>query len=358
MSGTAVMDHTSEELHFANAAEAEADASVSAAAAFPVSFPVSVPVSAEVKAATGTEAAPERSLWSYIGLALSAVLLILVVALAAVAIVIPKLAGALPMTVLTSSMEPRLPPGTLIIVKPVNPADLAIGDVATYQMVSGKPGVITHRIIAINLAASGGRTFEFMGDNNGAPDAEPVQEAQIQGKLWYSIPLIGWVNNLVNGANKAWIVPVLAGLLLSYAGYMIVSALAEANRARRVRRRIARSALANTMSTAPVNAAVADADFVNTEFVDTDFADADLVNADHVDTAPAHPKLANTLSANTRPTFASLLAEPAPEPEPEPSGGRNAQHDLPAGVPKLKHPMGLDAVGEVEDMFNVRAYDA
>lgn len=182
-----------------------------------------------------TTAAPEKSLWSYIGLFVSAALLILVVALAAVAIVIPKLAGALPMTVLTSSMQPGLPPGTLIIVKPVNPDDLAIGDVATYQIESGKPGVITHRILSINLIASGERTFVFMGDNNGVADPEAVREVQIQGKLWYSIPLIGWVNNLVNGANKVWIFPVIAGLLFAYAGYMLVSFVAAANRARRTR---------------------------------------------------------------------------------------------------------------------------
>lgn len=114
---------------------------------------------------------PERGLWGSLGLALSAALLILVIALAMLVIVVPKIAGATPMTVLTSSMEPGLPPGTLIIVKPIDPNRLQFGDVATYQIESGKPGVITHRVVAITLLANGERGFIFQGDNNSAQDA-------------------------------------------------------------------------------------------------------------------------------------------------------------------------------------------
>ena len=100
-----------------------------------------------------SDTSSEKTVWHYLGVSLSAALLVLVIALAALVIVIPKVAGAIPMTVLTSSMEPGLPPGTLIIVKPIDPAALAINDVATYQIESGKRGVITHRIVAINLIA-------------------------------------------------------------------------------------------------------------------------------------------------------------------------------------------------------------
>jgi signal peptidase len=174
-----------------------------------------------------------KGLWHYIGVALSGALLLLVVALAVMLIVVPKVAGGIPLTVLTSSMEPRLPPGTLIVVRPVNPDDLRIGDVVTYQIRSGKPGVITHRIIAIASSSDGSRSFTLKGDNNSDPDNEPVIEAQIQGRLWYSLPFIGYVNNGVNGANKTWIIPVAAVLLLSYAGYMIASGTATAVKSRR-----------------------------------------------------------------------------------------------------------------------------
>jgi signal peptidase len=176
---------------------------------------------------------PEKGLWHYIGVALSGALLVLVVALAVMLIVVPKVAGGIPLTVLTSSMEPRLPPGTLIIVRPVDPDGLRIGDVVTYQIRSGEPGVITHRIIAIASSSNGSRTFTLKGDNNSEQDNEPVTEAQIQGRLWYSVPLIGYVNNGVNGASRAWITPVAAVLLLCYAGYMIASGAVAAAKNRR-----------------------------------------------------------------------------------------------------------------------------
>ncbi|MDJ0338570.1 signal peptidase I [Cryobacterium sp. PH31-O1] len=165
-----------------------------------------------------------------LGVYLSGALLLLVLALFALLVIVPKVMGATPLTVLTSSMEPRLPPGTLIVVGPVNTDDLVIGDVATYQMHSGQPEVITHRIIAISSSTDGSRSFQFQGDNNSLPDAELVQSAQIQGRLWYSVPWIGLVNNIVNGTSRALIVPAVAVVLLSYSIVMLFGGIRAARK--------------------------------------------------------------------------------------------------------------------------------
>lgn len=177
--------------------------------------------------------APEKSLVHYLGLAVSGAILLLVVALALLLIVVPKATGSTPLTVLTSSMEPTLPPGTLIIVRPITPDEIRIGDVVTYQIRSGQPGVITHRVTAISSSSAGGRTFTFTGDNNSVADADQVLPVQIQGRLWYSVPWIGWVNNAVNGQSRSWIVPIIAGLLFAYMGYMFASGAVSAMRKRR-----------------------------------------------------------------------------------------------------------------------------
>jgi len=178
--------------------------------------------------------AKEKSLFYYIGLALSAVLLAFVVGLALLLIVVPKVSGSLPLTVLTSSMEPGLPPGTLIIVKPIDPDDIQVGDVVTYQIESGVPGVITHRVIDISSSSNGDRTFIFQGDNNGSPDEKPVLPVQIQGKVWYSVPYVGYLNSTVNGTNRSWIIPIIAGGLFVYATYMIISGVYSAHRVRKI----------------------------------------------------------------------------------------------------------------------------
>jgi signal peptidase len=166
-----------------------------------------------------------RGLWSYLRVSLSVALLLLMVGLAAVTIVVPALTHSVPMTVLTSSMEPKFPPGTLVIIQPVEAADIRIGDVVTYQIRSGEPEVITHRVTAIMVDGLGERSFTLQGDNNDAPDADPVREVQIQGRLWYSVPLMGWVNTWVNGESRAWIVPIIAGALFTYAGWMVISGI-------------------------------------------------------------------------------------------------------------------------------------
>ena len=174
-----------------------------------------------------------RGILHYLGVGLSAGLLALVLLIAALAIVVPAVTGSLPMTILTGSMTPNHPPGTLIIVKPVDTVTLRIGDAITYQIESGKPAVVTHRIIGITSVSDGTRTFTTQGDANNTADAEPVLGVQIRGKVWYSIPYLGWVNTVVNGESRAWLIPMIAGGLFLYAGYMGASGIAGALKKRK-----------------------------------------------------------------------------------------------------------------------------
>src|SRR5690606_40882381 len=77
----------------------------------------------------------------------------------AVAVVVPRIAGATPYTILTSSMEPTYPPGTLVVVRPTPIDRIGIGSVITFQRESGKAAVVTHRVVSIGQAADGERRF-------------------------------------------------------------------------------------------------------------------------------------------------------------------------------------------------------
>lgn len=177
----------------------------------------------------------EHGLLYYIGLGLSLGLLALVLLLAVVVVIVPAATRSTPYTILTSSMEPGLPPGTLVIVKPIDPQDIHIGTIVTYQLDSGEPAVVTHRVIEIqgpNLPG-GDPTFITKGDANSAPDAKPVMTVQLRGAVWYSVPYVGWINNVVNGDLRAIVIPIVAGLLFLYAGWMLVSSRIERRRRRR-----------------------------------------------------------------------------------------------------------------------------
>jgi signal peptidase len=166
----------------------------------------------------------EKSLWHYLGVAASAAVLVLVAALAALVIVIPAVTGGTALTVLTSSMAPDFPPGTLIVTKPTPIDDIRVGDVITYQIESGKPAVISHRVITRSISTDGDTTFITKGDNNAVADTDPVQAVQVKGTLWYNIPMLGWVNTAVAGESRGILVPLVAGSLFAYAASLFLSA--------------------------------------------------------------------------------------------------------------------------------------
>lgn len=184
----------------------------------------SVPTSSRRgRRAAAARAASGESLLHYLAVSLSASLLVLILAIAAAVIGVPALVGGTAMTVLTQSMEPNLPPGTLVVIRPTPVDEIEVGDVITYQIRSGEAAVVSHRVIS-KTYAEGELTFLTQGDNNDAADPDPVQPLQIRGTLWYSLPLLGWVNNVLNGANRPIVIGVAAGALFVYAAGMVFAA--------------------------------------------------------------------------------------------------------------------------------------
>jgi signal peptidase I len=150
--------------------------------------------------------------------------LLVVAAFVAATVAVPRLTGGTAYTVTSGSMRPTLPPGTLIVTRPADPTALGIGDVITYQAVSGQPAVVTHRIIGVGYAAGGETTFRTRGDANDTADARPVRAVQVRGELWYALPWAGYLNTWVNGRHRSVLVYAVSALLLGYAGWMFVSA--------------------------------------------------------------------------------------------------------------------------------------
>lgn len=155
------------------------------------------------------------------GTVLSAAVLAVAIGIALATIVVPKLMGAAPYTVLTGSMRPTMAPGALAIVEPVETADIRIGDVITYQLVPGEPEVVTHRVVGINTASGGERTYVTQGDANTAPDTDPVIAAQIRGRVVYSVPLMGHANSALNSEARSTGLVLGAGVLILYGVWQI-----------------------------------------------------------------------------------------------------------------------------------------
>jgi signal peptidase len=134
-----------------------------------------------------------------------------------VAVLLPRVGGATPYTIETGSMRPGLPPGTLVVVRPADPDDLGVGAVVTYQLRSGEPTVVTHRIVATAVDGAGRRLFQTRGDANDVADEPWVRPVQVRGTPWYSVPVLGRANTVLTGHQHQLAVYAAAGLLAVYA---------------------------------------------------------------------------------------------------------------------------------------------
>lgn len=176
--------------------------------------------------------------------AVLALLAALVLFLVGAFIVLPKIMGWVPLTVLTGSMRPHIPPGSEIVVARVEtPAQidaLRVGDVVSYMPYPDDPMLITHRIVAIAVQADGQRVFTIKGDANPSADPNPVTPQQIRGKLLYHVPWLGYVTHVVPQSGKGLGLVLTAVALLGYAGWQIVSATLGSRRSRSPRRNLGR----------------------------------------------------------------------------------------------------------------------
>lgn len=141
----------------------------------------------------------------------------LLIALAVPVLGIALLAGAVPMTgrmtfvVAGPSMEPALSVGSAIIVEPVDPAALAVGDVVSIR--SGPAAaVFTHRIVRL-AQRDGAPWLETKGDANESSDPSIVPVQHVLGRVQAVIPYAGYL--LVLPSRPSGLITVVAvGMLL------------------------------------------------------------------------------------------------------------------------------------------------
>jgi len=174
-----------------------------------------------------------RGVIGFLGQVVAWAIILLAGAALLLAVVIPRLAGATPYTIETGSMRPHYPPGTLVVIKPVKTEDLAVGNVVTYQLNSGEPTVVTHRIVATRQSLKGAEEFQTKGDANDVADEKWVMPIQIKGRLWYAVPWLGWTNKYISGNTHRLVLDAVVIALLGYAVVMFAGSVRDRRRRRR-----------------------------------------------------------------------------------------------------------------------------
>ena len=114
---------------------------------------------------------------------------LLAIAVVAVSPLLPTKSLASFYVVVSGSMEPTIPTGSLILTKGVETKDLRSGDIIAFTSPTDANKTITHRIESVS---SNGQSFTTKGDNNGSADAWVVSAENIKGEYIYGVPYVGY----------------------------------------------------------------------------------------------------------------------------------------------------------------------
>lgn len=142
-----------------------------------------------------------KKIISYLSILCYIVIIVLVLILA------PMIIGYKPVVVLSGSMEPAYPVGSLIYYKTASFEDIDKNDAITFYIDSDT--LVTHRVVVKNEIS---QTFVTKGDANPTNDANPVEYKNVAGKaLEIYLPVIG---SVFASSVKYIAVAVIGGILL------------------------------------------------------------------------------------------------------------------------------------------------
>jgi len=150
-----------------------------------------------------------RKLWNGITTILVAIVVTLAVLLAGV-----RLLGMQVFTVLSGSMEPAYPVGSLIYVKDVDYRELEAGDVITFMLTENT--VATHRIVEVIPDEEDSELVRYRtkGDANNAEDGGLVSCQSILGTPVCTIPYLGYLANYIQHPPGLYLTIAVGALLI------------------------------------------------------------------------------------------------------------------------------------------------
>ncbi|MBQ7547927.1 MAG: signal peptidase I [Clostridia bacterium] len=132
------------------------------------------------------------------------IVMLLVIAFTAVVL----LSGAKAFAVASDSMAPRLHRGDVVFVRHADFEKLAVGDVISAQFPK-EDGIFTHRIVRVDAKK---QQVYTRGDHNMSDDPMPTDASHIIGKLWFSLPYLGFISF---GIQNYTLIYILLGVAIA-----------------------------------------------------------------------------------------------------------------------------------------------
>lgn len=137
-------------------------------------------------------------------------LLLIIIVVACLPLTVPKVFGYEMYTVISGSMEPSIPTGSLVYIKDMEPQDVTDGDVIAFYGGHDSNAIITHRVVK-NRVVMG--EFVTKGDANEKEDMNPIPYMNFLGRVELSIPVVGELAQMLTSMEGK----IAAGTLIGVA---------------------------------------------------------------------------------------------------------------------------------------------
>lgn len=145
------------------------------------------------------------------------IILLIVLALVAVLMIVPKIMGYDEYAVVKDCMEPTIQAGAMVYDKEIDPEKLEVGDVITFEV--SKDELLTHRITAIDAEK---KTVTTKGDADQTEHVSSVSFEKILGEYKFNIPFLGYF--FIFAQSPAGIA-VICGLIIIWLALMIAPSI-------------------------------------------------------------------------------------------------------------------------------------
>jgi signal peptidase len=115
-------------------------------------------------------------------------------------------------SVQSGSMTPTFPVGSLVVVGPVDPADVEVGMAIAFQDPDDASRLITHRVVGV--APGTELAFITKGDANATADPRPVPARFIRGRTLWHVTYLGTFLDWLQWPRSFWLLVVAPSAVL------------------------------------------------------------------------------------------------------------------------------------------------
>lgn len=147
--------------------------------------------------------------------------LLLILVLVCIPLTVPRFFGVRIYSVISGSMEPAIPTGSLLYITEAQPEEIEEEEVIAFYGVKDAASIITHRVIE-NRVVMG--EFITKGDANQTQDMNPVPYDNFIGKVACTIPKAGKAAELFTSLEGKILA---AGVIAAAVLLQVVAALIE-----------------------------------------------------------------------------------------------------------------------------------